>query len=86
MTALQRLLDTFCATAVTEREKGTYFERLVKAYLQNEPYYRDLYAGRVWLWEEWRKEAAKRGLGDAGSDAGIDLVAETADTNELHAI
>src|SRR6185312_11995454 len=32
------------------------------------------------------KEAAKRGLGDVGSDAGIDLVAETADTNELHAI
>ena len=86
MSALQHLLDTFRATAVTEREKGTYFERLVKAYLLNEPYYRDLYAGRVWLWEEWRKEAAKRGLGDVGSDAGIDLVAETADTNELHAI
>ena len=86
MSALQNLLHTFRQTAVTEREKGNYFERLVKAYLVNEPYYRDLYAGRVWLWEEWRKEAAKRGLGDVGSDAGIDLVAETADTNELHAI
>jgi predicted helicase len=86
MNALHNLLHTFRKTAVTEREKGTYFERLVKAYLLNEPYYRDLYAGRVWLWEEWRKEAAKRGLGDVGSDAGIDLVAETADTNELHAI
>lgn len=65
--------------------KGTYFERLVKAYLLNEPYYRDLYAGKVWLWEEWRTETAKRGLGDVGSDAGIDLVAETT-TGELYAI
>jgi len=85
MTALQSLLDTFRTTAKTEREKGTYFERLVKAYLQNEPYYRDLYAGKVWLWEEWRTEAAKRGLGDVRSDAGIDLVAETT-TGELYAI
>lgn len=86
MSALNNLLHTFRQTAVTEREKGNYFERLVKAYLVNEPYYRDLYAGRVWLWEEWRKEAVKRGLGDVGSDAGVDLVAETADMNELHAI
>lgn len=85
MTALQSLLNTFRATAKTEREKGTYFERLVKAYLQNEPYYRDLYAGKVWLWEEWRAEAAKRGLGDVGADAGIDLVAETT-IGELYAI
>ena len=85
MSALQDLLATFRATAKTEREKGTYFERLVKAYLQNEPYYRDLYAGKVWLWEEWRTEAAKRGLGDVRSDAGIDLVAETT-TDELYAI
>lgn len=85
MSALQDLLATFRATAKTEREKGTYFERLVKAYLQNEPYYRDLYAGKVWLWEEWRTEAAKRGLGDVGSDAGIDLVAETT-TGELYAV
>lgn len=34
MTALQSLFDTFRTTAKTEREKGTYFERLVKAYLQ----------------------------------------------------
>lgn len=32
MSALQHLLDTSRATAVTESEKGTYFERLVKAY------------------------------------------------------
>lgn len=51
MTALQQLLDMFRATAVTEREKGNYFERLLRTYLLNEPCYRDLYAGRVRLWK-----------------------------------
>lgn len=85
MTTLHDLLDSFRATAATEREKGTYFERLVRAFLVNEPYYADLYGGRVWMWEDWRAQAAKRGLGDVGADAGIDLVAETG-TGELHAI
>ena len=43
MSALAHLLDTFRTSFKTEREKGNYFERLVKAYLQNEPYYVDLY-------------------------------------------
>jgi hypothetical protein len=47
MTALQHYWKTFRHVAVTEREKGAYFERLVKTYLLNEHYYRDLYAGRV---------------------------------------
>lgn len=84
MSALAHLLATFRASSKTEREKGNYFERLIKAYLQNESYYLDLYK-HVWLWSEWRVEAAKRGLGNVGTDAGIDLVAETA-TGELHAI
>lgn len=45
MTALQALLATFRNTAQTEREKGNYFERLVKVYLQNEPLYRDMFGG-----------------------------------------
>lgn len=85
MTSLNTLLDRFRQTAASEREKGNYFERLVKAFLIGEPYYADLYDGKVWLWEDWRKEAAKRGNGDVGADAGIDLVAETI-TGELHAI
>ena len=47
MTALSKLLATFRQTAASEREKGIYFERLVKTFLQNEPYYADLYAGQV---------------------------------------
>ncbi|HEY2344625.1 MAG TPA: type ISP restriction/modification enzyme [Xanthomonadaceae bacterium] len=85
MTSLRDILQKFRDASASEREKGTYFERLVLTYLLNEPYYRDLYAGHVWLWEEWRNEAAKRGMGDVGADAGIDLVAETT-TGELHAI
>lgn len=85
LSSLTDLLDTFRKTAVSGREKGTYFERLVKAYLLHEPFYADLYGGQVWLWEEWRAVAGKKELGDVGPDAGIDLVAETA-TGELHAI
>lgn len=35
MTSLYELLDRFRTTAKTEREKGTYFELLVEAYLKN---------------------------------------------------
>jgi predicted helicase len=59
MAALQHLLDTFRVTTKTEREKGTYCEPLVKTCLRHEPYYSNFYAGRVWLWEEWRAMAAR---------------------------
>lgn len=75
MSALQQLLDTFRDKSKTEREKGTYFEKLVKVYLQNEPCYKDLFNGKVYLWEEWRKHWISLGNPDPQSDAGIDLVA-----------
>ena len=75
MTALVQLLNTFRTNAQTEREKGTYFERLVKTYLQQEPSYQDLFGGQVYLWEEWRKHCMQQGQPDPGVDAGIDLVA-----------
>lgn len=75
MTALLQLLDHYRGSALTEREKGTYFEHLVKAYLLNEPSYLDLFNGQVFLWEEWRKYRMQQGNPDPGVDAGIDLVA-----------
>lgn len=69
MSALQSLLDTYRSTSVTEREKGTYFEELICAYLRNEATYRDLY-DKVWMYADWAKE---QGLD--GRDTGIDLVA-----------
>jgi predicted helicase len=82
---LAALLQIFRAIARSEREKGNYFEKLVKLYLTQEPFYADLYGGKVWLWHEWRPASAKRFGADPGIDAGIDLVAETAE-GELHAI
>ncbi|RQM49326.1 DEAD/DEAH box helicase [Paraburkholderia bannensis] len=80
MSALQKLLDTFRQAAVTEREKGTYFEELIVCYLRNEATYRDLYSN-VWTYAEW---ANLQGLDKR--DTGIDLVAKTRGTDEHHAI
>lgn len=84
MCTLNNLFNTFRNTAKTEREKGTYFERLVQIYLRNEPKYQDLYQ-QVWLWEEWRADWTAQGNQDPGKDTGIDLVALT-HLGEYHAI
>lgn len=80
MSALSTLLTTFRNAAVSEREKGTYFEELMLSYLRNEATYQDLYSD-VWTYTDWAK---LQGLD--GRDAGIDLVAKTHGTDELHAI
>ena len=80
MTALQKILAVYRDAALTEREKGTYFEKLIICYFKNEASYKDLY-NNVWLYSDWAKE---QGL-DA-RDTGIDLVAQTAGTGEFHAI
>ncbi|PJI46159.1 MAG: damage-inducible protein [Pseudomonas sp.] len=80
MTALSSLLDIYRAASASEREKGTYFEELICAYLRNEATYRDLY-DKVWMYADWAKE---QGLD--GRDTGIDLVARTQGTGEYHAI
>lgn len=85
MSGLQTILTSFRNAAKSEREKGNYFEKLVKVYLLNEPYYADLFGGKVWLWEEWRREWMKRGNSDPGADAGIDLVAEST-IGEIYAV
>lgn len=54
-----------------QREKGTLFEKLVLAYLKNEPTYKALYKN-VW---ELRDVPNKFGLPDK-KDKGVDLVAE----------
>lgn len=80
MTALETLLDTLRQSSMTEREKGTYFEDLILAYLRNEATYRDLYS-KVQAWAEW---APAHGF--SAKDDGIDLVAEEAGTGAMHAI
>lgn len=80
MSALSSLLDIYRAASASEREKGTYFEELICAYLRNEATYRDLY-DKVWMYADWAKEE-----GLDGRDTGIDLVARTQGTGEFHAI
>ncbi|CAM5788036.1 DEAD/DEAH box helicase [Rhizobacter fulvus] len=80
MTALSTLLDHYRQSSMSEREKGTYFEELMLCYLRNEATYRDLYS-EVWTYADW---AQLQGLDKR--DAGIDLVAKTQGTGEIHAI
>ena len=84
MTPLQTLLNDYRTSAVTEREKGTYFEELIQLYLKTEPTYRDLYSD-VWTYGQWATGAGQA-YGRGASDEGIDLVAKTQGTDEYHAI
>ncbi|MCB1066079.1 MAG: DEAD/DEAH box helicase [Verrucomicrobiae bacterium] len=80
MTPLQKILAAYRATAQSEKEKGTYFEELIRTYFRYEATYADLYSD-VWLYADWAKEQ-----GITAKDTGIDLVAKTQGTDEYHAI
>ena len=75
MSSFFDLLNTYRATAKTEREKGTYFELLCIKYFENEPYYKEAFK-RIQTYTEWAKEQ-----GITGKDTGIDLVATDKDDN-----
>lgn len=63
-----------------QRDRGTYFEKLVEVYLKNEPVYKNLYSD-VWLLHEVPAE-----YGISKKDTGVDLVARNKNTGELTAI
>jgi predicted helicase len=65
------ILSHFRKSALSERDKGDKFERLIQAYLQTDPRYAAIFKN-VWLWNEF---PARRDFG--GKDTGIDLVART---------
>ncbi|MDZ7922909.1 MAG: hypothetical protein U5M23_02395 [Marinagarivorans sp.] len=44
MTALQKLLDSYRQASQSEREKGAYFEELIRTYFRFEAIYADLYS------------------------------------------
>ena len=58
-----------------KREKGAYFERLMKKYLMTDPQYSDRLSD-VWLWSDLMK----------GQDLGIDLVAREKSSGEYWSI
>lgn len=80
MTAIDRILQSYRDAAVTEREKGTYFERLALAFFQNDPVQSEEYEA-VWTWSEWAKAN-----GRDGKDIGIDLVAKLRNEDGFAAI
>ena len=68
MNPLDRLLDSYRAAAISERDKGTAFEKLVAAWLVADPVQSKRFA-HVELWSDW---ARRRELDR--TDTGIDLV------------
>ena len=71
MSAFHRILEKYRKEALSQRDKGARFERLMQAFLRAAP----MYAGEldeVWLWEEFPHRGQF-----GGKDTGIDLVART---------
>lgn len=80
MTAIDRILQSYRDAAVTEREKGTYFERLALAFFLNDPVQAEEYDA-VWTWSDWAKAN-----GRDGKDVGIDLIAKLRNEDGFAAI
>ena len=71
--SLRALLEKYRAGSSSEREKGAYFERLVKVWLENAPTQQPQFS-RVLMFSDW---AAENRFDQR--DTGIDLVAQLAD-------
>jgi predicted helicase len=70
MSSLRDLLNQYRGSARSEREKGTYFERLAVDFIKNDPGIAQEYED-AWLYSEW---AAAHEMD--GRDTGIDAVAK----------
>lgn len=68
-----QILDIFRKEALSERDKGYRFERLMQAYLKTTSVYQNVFE-EVWLWMEFPYNDQF-----GGKDIGIDLVAKTFD-------
>lgn len=77
---LDRLLASYRQASVTEREKGTYFERLIEAYFRHDPVQAEEYK-EIWTFRDWAKQQ-----GWDGRDTGIDLVAKLRNSDGFAAI
>ena len=67
-------LSSIRENANTQYGKGKLFERLIRTYLLEDPFYQKRFS-EVYLWSEWAKDQS----GFDGRDLGIDLVAEERD-------
>ncbi|MBM6588948.1 type ISP restriction/modification enzyme [Brevibacterium sp. RIT 803] len=76
--SIRDLLEDLNSFSLDKRDKGDRFERLIKAYLSNEPEWNARFEN-VWLWPEWPGRGKR-------TDTGIDIVAERRDGQGLAAI
>ena len=60
---LKNVLNKYRQISFSERDKGDRFERLIKAYLQTDPTYSNLF-NYVWMWNEFPSK-----MDFAGKDA-----------------
>lgn len=77
---LQDILNEYRASARTEREKGDYFERLVRVFMENDDTQRQYYS-KVEPFANWAKSQ-----GWSNADTGIDLVGTLSDGSGYAAI
>ena len=77
---LRELLGCLRETARTEREKGTYFEKIAAVYLRHDPLQATQFS-KVETYEEWAKAH-----GEDAADSGIDLVATVSDGSGFCAV
>lgn len=75
---LRQILASIREVSITEKDKGTRFEVLVKRYLETDPIYRERFS-QVWMWMDWPYRNGK-------IDQGIDLIAREAVSGEYCAI
>src|SRR6056297_2416271 len=78
--SLQRLLEKYRLASKSEREKGDYFERLVRIFLENDDIQKQ-YFSKVVPFSGWAREN-----GWSATDTGIDLVGTLADGTGYAAI
>lgn len=71
--SLTNILEQMRLRSQSEFEKGEYFEKLVKVFLEIDTLQGQTY-DKVWLFKDWAKERGGR-----SNDTGIDLVARHAD-------
>nr|WP_322719688.1 type ISP restriction/modification enzyme [Nostoc sp. ChiQUE02] len=77
-TTVSTILEEFRQDAISTRDLGDKFERLMVSYLKTDPLYKDLYRD-VWMWMDFPQRGNV-------PDTGIDLVAEERATGDYCAI
>lgn len=78
--AIRDLLERYRSGAKSEREKGTYFERLCVEFLKHDPEMAQQYED-AWTFREWAES-----VGWKQTDTGIDLVAKLRDDGGFCAV